>query len=139
MKKIFKFLLVILFLLLPISIFAQTTDSTVISFDFNLLFTTIATFSTGVLILTGLVTKYVLKNLSSLGRSISSWVIALILGLFGWYAHVGIFNDINIYGLISIIIGFAATSNVIYNAEWVRVLLIFLQLVPPKNTTKTSK
>lgn len=139
MKKIFKFLLATLLLLLPISIFAQTTDSTVIPFDFNLLFTTIASFSTGVLILTGLVTKYVLKNLSSLGRSISSWVIALILGLFGWYAHVGIFNDINIYGLISIIIGFAATSNVIYNAEWVRVLLIFLQLVPPKNTTKTSK
>jgi hypothetical protein len=135
MKKIFKYLLTILLLLSPIAIFGQTNDIATSQFDFNLLFTTIASFSAGVLILTGLVTKYILKNLSSLGRSITSWVVALIMGVLGWYFHVGIFNEINIYGLISVIIGFAASSNVIYNAEWVRVLLIFLQLVPPKTTT----
>ena len=85
MKKLFKFLLATLFLLvLPVAIFAQTGDGTSTNFDIMSLFASFATYAAGVLVVTGLVTTYVLKSLSTTGKNIASWVVAVIIGYVGW-------------------------------------------------------
>jgi len=131
MKKLFKILLAIVLLLIPVTLFAQTTEPGS-GFDIMSLFTSFAGFGTGVLIITGLITTYLLKKLSTVGKSITSWIIAVIVGFIGWYLQLGIFLGIEWYNVFIIVASFAAGSNVIYNVEWVRNMLIWLKIVPTK-------
>jgi len=131
MKKHTKFLLAVLLLLVPVAIFAQDVVPTT-GFDIMTLFTSFASFAAGVLVITGLVTQYVIKNLSNLGRSITSWVIAAIIGFIGWFLQLGIFAGIEWWNVLAIVVSFAAGSNVIYNVEWIRNLFSRAKIVAKK-------
>jgi hypothetical protein len=133
MKKFWKFIIATLLLLIPVAIFAQDTTPTVSGFDVMSLFTSFTTYCAGIIVLTGLITKYVLKNLSTLGRNITSWVVALIVGYFGWFLKLGMFVDVQWYGVLVVVLSFALGSNVIYNTEWIRRLLELLKLAPAKS------
>lgn len=122
----------VLLLLVPVSIFAQTGNETTTGFDIMSLFTSFATFGIGVLVITGVVTKYILKSISTLGRSITSWVIAAIVGFIGWWLQLGIFAGVEWYMVLVIVISFATGSNIIYNVDWIRSLLAMIKLVPAK-------
>jgi hypothetical protein len=139
MKKIVKYLLATLtLLLLPLAIFAQDVPTEPTGFDIMSLFTSFAGYAAGVLVITGVITRYVLKNLSTLGRSITSWVIAAIVAVIGYFMQLGIFAGVDWLNLIIIVVSFAAGSNVIYNVEWIRQLLAQLKILPAKTTaTKT--
>jgi len=134
MKKIVKYLLAMLVILLPIALFAQTTDPTTPSFDFLSLFTTFAGYGSGILVITGVICRYILKNISTLGRSITSWVVALIIGYIGWFFQIGIFVGIEWWRVLVFVASFAAGSNVIYNVEWIRKLLSEAKVLPVKST-----
>ena len=133
MKKFFKVLLATLLLLLPVAIFAQDTTPTVGDFNFMSLFTSFTTYCAGIIVLTGLITTYVLKNLSTVCRSIMSWVVALLVGYSGWYLKLGMFGGIEWYDVLLVVLSFALGSNVIYNTDWIRKLLELLKLVPAKS------
>jgi len=120
-------------MLIPISIFAQTGDDS-LGFDIMNLFTSFATFGAGVLVITGVISKYLLKNLSALGRSIASWIVALIIGYVGWFLNLGIFADIEWWNVLIIVISFATGANVIYNIDWLRKLLEQIKVAPKKST-----
>jgi hypothetical protein len=132
MKKLLKFIMAVLLMLIPVSIFAQTGDDTTTGFDIMSLFTNFATFGAGVLVITGVITTYILKNISTLGRSITSWVIATIVGFIGWWLQLGIFVGIEWYMVLVVVISFATGSNIIYNVDWIRSLLAMLKLAPAK-------
>ncbi len=134
MKKFMKFLLATFLLMIPVAIFAQTVpaDPTTPSFDIMSLFTTFLGFGAGVLVITGVIVKYILKNLSTLGRSITSWVVAALVGFIGWFLQLGIFAGIEWYMVLVIVVSFAAGSNVIYNVDWLRALLAMLKILPAK-------
>ncbi|MFA5366605.1 MAG: hypothetical protein WC333_01870 [Dehalococcoidia bacterium] len=139
MKKFWKFIIATLLLMIPVAIFAQdvpTEPGT--SFDIMSLFTSFAGYAAGVLVVTGVITRYILKNLSTLGRSITSWVVAAIVAVIGYFMQLGIFAGVDWLNLIIIVLSFAAGSNVIYNVEWIRQLLALLKILPDKATvTKT--
>jgi hypothetical protein len=134
MKKFMKFLLATFLLMIPVAIFAQDVpaDPTTPSFDIMSLFTSFLGFGAGVLVITGVIVKYILKNLSTLGRSITSWVIAALVGFIGWFLQLGIFAGIEWYMVLVIVVSFATGSNVIYNVDWLRALLAMLKIVPAK-------
>jgi hypothetical protein len=137
MKKFWRFILAGLFLLFPVAIFAQSGDGTSTSFDVMSLFLSFTTFGAGVLVVTGLITKYILKSLSTTGKEITSWVVALIVGFIGWFLKLGIFNGIEWYSVLIIVISFATGANKVYDTAWIRALLAFLKLAPtPTTTTK---
>jgi hypothetical protein len=136
MKKFLKFIIAALLLMIPLSIFAQDVPTDPTGFDIMSLFTSFAGYAAGVLVITGVICRYILKNLSTLGRSITSWVVAALVALVGYFLKLGIFVDLDWLKLIVIVLSFAAGSNVIYNVEWIRALLAMLKILPAKSTTK---
>jgi hypothetical protein len=133
MKKFMKFLLATFLLMIPVAIFAQDVPvEPTPSFDIMSLFTSFLGFGAGVLVITGLIVKYILKNLSTLGRSIASWVVATLVGFIGWFLQLGIFAGIEWYMVLVIVVSFATGSNIIYNVDWLRALLAMLKIVPAK-------
>jgi hypothetical protein len=133
MKKFWKFLIATLLLLIPVAIFAQDTEPSTGGFDVMSLFTSFTTYCAGIIVLTGVITKYILKNLSTLGRNIISWVVALIVGYLGWLLKLGMFVDKAWYDVLVIVLSFALGSNIIYDTEWIRKLLELLKLAPAKS------
>jgi hypothetical protein len=109
----------------------ETTVALPTSFDLMSLFTSFPGFAAGVILITGIICRYI--QLSKNGRSITSWVIALFIGVIGFFADLGIFADVDVIGLLSIVVSFAVGSNVIYNTEWIRQLLAKTKLAPKKS------
>lgn len=133
MKKFWKFLIMTLLLMIPVAIFAQNTEPSIGGFDVMSLFTSFTTYCAGIIILTGVIVKYLLKNLSTLGKNITSWIVALIVGYVGWLLKLGMFVDKAWYDVLVIVLSFALGSNIIYNTEWIRKLLELLKLAPAKS------
>lgn len=121
-------------LMLPAALFSQTTDP-VTQLDINSMFTSFLGFGAGVIILTGLISAHIV-NLSTLGRSILSWVIAAGLGFLGWWLNLGIFSGVEWTQVLVIVISFATGSNVIYNIQWLRSLLATFKLASAKSEKK---
>ena len=132
-KIIWVFLSVMFLLAFPLTIFAQSVTPVVGSFDLMSLFTSFASFGAGIIVITGLITNNI-GNWSAHGKSILSWVIAVLTGLVGYWLKLGIFNGIDWVQLIVIIVSFAIGSNVVYDITWLRNLLAGLKLAPKKST-----
>jgi hypothetical protein len=133
-KIIWVFLSFTFLLLLPLSIFAQSvTPTPAAPFDIMSLFTSFAGFGAGIIVITGLITNNI-GNWSAHGKSILSWVVAILTGLIGFWLKLGIFNGIDWVQLIVIIVSFAIGSNVVYDITWLRNLLAGLKLAPKKST-----
>lgn len=115
-------------------VLGEAGDISIASFDFSSLFSSFASFSAGVIVITGFLISKIkpLENLSRTGRSILSWAIAAIVGVVGAVINLGIFVDKDYLEVAGIVFSFAVGSNIIYNVTWIRELLNAIKITPKK-------
>ncbi len=133
MKKLLKIVLcmAVLFISLPVIVFAQEGGSILLGFDLSSYFVSLAAVAAFTVVVTN-----VLINLLKIPKfkQLLSWVVAIALAFLGWGLKLGIFSEMVLWWWVLIHgIGIGLIANGIFDIKVVQAILNFIgNLIKPK-------